>query len=100
MLTIHGLLGVAAGLAAVGFVFLVDVTTTNLLLPLTGLDSEVHGWRETPVGLSWPDASRLWLLLIPAVGGLGSGLLCARIAPEAFGPGTANCMVGPRPTTW
>ena len=88
MLALYGMVGIVAGLAAVFFVFLVDAVGDEVLVPLTGIDPTEHGHAATPMGLSWPSGGRWWLLIVPAAGGLISGILCATFAPEAMGTGT------------
>ena len=92
MLAIFGLLGVLAGLAAVGFVFLVDLASEHLLRGFSGLDPTARGWGDTASeGLfAIPSGDRLWIAVLPAFGGLLAGLICTRFAPEALGTGTAR----------
>lgn len=71
LLAIYGLLGLMAGLAALVFDGAVRAVSGLALVPLI----DGGGW------------SRLWLLALPAIGGLLAGLVCARWAPEAMGPG-------------
>lgn len=88
MLAIYGLLGIATGLAAVAFSFMVDFASEHLLQRLAGIDAMAHGWSSEPSRFSLPDVSRLWVLVLPVLGGAASGWLCARFAPEAMGSGT------------
>lgn len=91
MLAVFGLLGVAAGLAAVAFMFVLDLVAADLLYGVTDIDPIARGWGEVDSApLSLPDASRWWVLVIPAFGGLLAGILCWRFAPEAFGTGTSR----------
>lgn len=78
LLAVYGLLGLVAGAAALLFDGAVRLVSHAVLDPLTGTD---------PVGGGWQGGARLLLLVVPALGGLGAGLLCARLAPEAMGPG-------------
>ncbi len=80
MLAIYGLLGVVAGCFAIGFDTLIRFAAEFLLNPLVGADPSVG----LPSGRRWA------LLVLPALGGLVSGLVCARWAPEALGPGTGH----------
>ena len=80
------LVGLIAGLGAVGFLLALDWTIRHALggllhfqLPPTG-----EGTRQA-ITSPWP----WWLiLLVPTVGGLVSGLLVFSLAPEAEGHGT------------
>ena len=80
------LVGVVAGLGAVGFLVALEWTTRFALggllhfqLPPTG-EGTAHA-----ITSPWP----WWLvLLVPALGGLASGLLVFSLAPEAEGHGT------------
>ncbi len=92
MLAIFGLLGLVAGLTAVGFVFLVDLASDHLLRGASGLDPTARGWGSgiADTLFAVPSGDRLWALALPAVGGLAAGLICTRFAPEAFGTGTAR----------
>lgn len=74
LLAIYGLLGLLAGVAALMFDGAVRWTSAAVLDPL--IDGE-----------GWQGGARLLLLVLPAFGGLAAGLICARWAPEAMGPG-------------
>lgn len=78
MLGIYGLLGIVAGLFAIGFEALLRFTTAHVLYAVVPPDTAPFTW---PQGLAW------LVLVLPAAGGLVAGLLCARLAPEAMGPG-------------
>lgn len=88
MLGIYGLLGIIAGLVALLFVSLVHWTGQVTLAAATGIDPTAHGLATVEAGLSLPAGDRWWLLLIPTVGFLISGLLSAYLAPETMGTGT------------
>lgn len=90
LLAIGGLVGVVAGLAAVAFTFLVEVTGLHVLGALAGIDPTAHGRDAGPAGISPPSGPRWWVLVLPALGALASGWLCARFAPEAMGTGTGS----------
>jgi len=83
-----GLVGLAAGAGAVIFYFALQATQAYVQRMLIGLSS--------PAVLGEPDvvsvavgAYRPWLLLVlPALGGLASGLITWMWAPEAAGHGT------------
>lgn len=78
LLGIYGLLGLVAGAAALLFDGAIGAVSGLLVAPLAGGDVLLGAWG---------DGARLLLLVAPAVGGLCAGLLCARYAPEALGPG-------------
>ncbi|TNF27729.1 MAG: CBS domain-containing protein [Deltaproteobacteria bacterium] len=90
MLGIYGLLGIVAGLVALLFVVLVHWTGHNTLQAATGIDPTAHGLNTVAVTFSAPAGDRWWLLLIPTVGFLISGLLSAYLAPETMGTGTGS----------
>lgn len=81
--------GVVAGVGAIGFEYLSSGIAELVLVELGGYvprgpRGEVHLFERPPVGtLSLPV-----LLLAPALGGLCAGWLCRRFAPEAQGHGT------------
>jgi CIC family chloride channel protein len=80
------LVGLLSGLGAVAFLLALHAAIDLVLGGLTGLRMPPTGY-EAPHGFSYP--SRWWLVaLLPAVGGLASGLIIARWAPEAEGDGT------------
>jgi CIC family chloride channel protein len=80
------IVGLIAGLGAVGFLFSLQIMYNHLLsgllhfqMPPTGED------RPHAISYPWP----WWLvLMIPAIGGLISGILVFTWAPEAEGHGT------------
>lgn len=67
-------IGALAGGTCVVFSWLLE-TVQHLLLDGLGRHREA-------------DPNRLWLFVLPGIGGLVSGYLCTRFAPEAAGPGT------------
>jgi CIC family chloride channel protein len=81
-------IGVLAGLGAMGFFWLLELARFLLLDGLAGFrpggpagEAPLFGHGDTPL--------RPWaLLLLPAAGGLVSGWLVSRFAPEAEGHGT------------
>ncbi|MBL4687902.1 MAG: chloride channel protein [Nannocystaceae bacterium] len=81
LLVLHGGLGIFVGLVAAGFVPLVHAAQDLLITPLLSTNAEEIGF---PTGLRW------LVLLVPAAGGLASGWLCTRLAPEAMGTGTGS----------
>jgi chloride channel protein, CIC family len=80
------LVGVVAGLGAVAFLVSLDWTTRHVLGDLLHFQMPPTGeGTARPVLYPWPR----WLLpIIPALGGLASGLLVFSLAPEAEGHGT------------
>lgn len=89
LLAMGGLVGLVAGLAAVAFVFIVDLAGTLLLEAATGIKPTGHG-ALVASELSMPSGRRWFVLIVPAIGGALSGLLSARFAPEAMGTGTGS----------
>ncbi|QDV35757.1 chloride channel protein [Tautonia plasticadhaerens] len=80
------LVGLVSGLGAVAFLVLLEWMLRDVLGDVMGLRPPPTGEGE-PSPVSYPGA--WWLvLLIPAVGGLISGLLVFTWAPEAEGHGT------------
>ena len=76
------LIGVATGLAAVGFDWLVELGRDHLVPRTTGVEgSGLGGGEGSLLGRTWP-----LLLLLPA-GGLLVGYLTHRFTPEARGHG-------------
>jgi len=90
MLGIYGLLGVISGLVALLFVQLVHWTGHVTLFAATGIDPTAHGLSTVETSFSMPSGDRWWLLLIPTLGFLVSGLLSAYFAPETMGTGTGG----------
>lgn len=67
------LVGLMSGLAAAGVVWVLDWGDTNLLHRIS----------------DYGNSSMWWLLpLVPALGGLGAGLIIWKVSPEAAGAGT------------
>lgn len=85
--TITGVLG---ALGALVFAHLVHLTTSGMLTDLIGYHPPEAGVLSTEFDLeSAVSISRRWLLfIIPTLGGLLSGWLVFRFAPEAEGHGT------------
>lgn len=80
------LVGLVSGLGAVAFLVLLELMIEGVLGDVMGLRPPPTG-EGTPHPVSYP--SLWWLvLLVPAVGGLISGLLVFTWAPEAEGHGT------------
>jgi len=85
------LVGIVAGLGAILFYLATQVVEHYALGTLVGYRPEPRpGGESLPFWLSWGDSAfRPWLLLVvPAVGGLLSGVLVYSLAPEAEGHGT------------
>lgn len=83
-----GVTGAVAGLVAAGFYFGLERLESLLLGRLAGFHPPSAGASSADAVAS-TGASRLWLLaLLPALGGLGAGLLTHFFAPEAAGHGT------------
>ncbi|GAB4153055.1 MAG: chloride channel protein [Planctomycetota bacterium] len=86
---LSALVGVVAGIGAIGFEYLSALVTRYSLVEAAGFvpggpRGEVHVFSEVhPGSLSLP-----LLVLIPSLGGLLAGFLCSRFAPEARGHGT------------
>lgn len=90
MYSLAALVGIGAGLAAVGFQALCDFVNWMLLERVAGYTPE--GPRGEPQmfhGGPIPDQVVIHALLwLPAIGGLLSSWICRRWAPEAVGHGT------------
>ena len=82
-----GVIGVISGLGAIFFNFLVSGAGELFLISLAGCQQMATEGHEAVVVL--PQGWRWWLFpLIPAVGGLISGIVVYQWAPEAAGHGT------------
>lgn len=78
-IVLSSVIGLCGGLAAVAFRWMIEYLTENVFVHQTGIEGE--GVAGLQVG--W------WvLLLLPAAGGLITGILVQRYAPEAEGHGT------------
>ncbi len=76
---LSSVIGLCGGLAAVGFRWMTEFLTEHIFQSTTGIEGE--GVAGIQVG--W------WiLLLVPAIGGLITGVLVQRFAPETEGHGT------------
>lgn len=76
-------IGIAGGLAAVGFKWLTEVAQELLFAGPTGVESD---------GLAGFSGSWWIVLAIPAVGGIVTGILVQAFAPEAEGHGTDSAI--------
>ena len=85
------LIGLISGLGAVLFTYGLALAKFLLVEKLAGY-RQLHPRKEALFDFSFLDAPTygefLWLLLLPALGGLLSGYLTHRFAPEAQGAGT------------
>jgi CIC family chloride channel protein len=82
------LVGVVAGLAAIVFFYSMDLVFHYTLYSWAGYNPH-HPGGEPPLFASPLGPLRPWLLVvIPAIGGLASGLIVYSLAPEAEGHGT------------
>jgi chloride channel protein, CIC family len=81
------LIGCIAGLGAIFFDRLLAATLEALIRPRTGYGEPVSG---TPgaVAAAMAALHSYWFLILPALGGLASGLIVYSMAPEAEGHGT------------
>jgi len=77
------IVGVVAGFGAVVFYLGLGQTSDFLLGHLAGYREPTEGGGAAHLNLRW-----WWLLLVPTIGGLLSGLLVYTFAPEAEGHGT------------
>lgn len=89
-LGLYVLVGLVAGIGAIAFYYMLEGTQFVCLSMLAGY-SPPHPKHEPGLfsGAGQPIPERRWLLLIlPAIGGLVSGWLVFKFAPEAEGHGT------------
>lgn len=88
LLFLCGLVGVVAGLGAIAFYWMLEFTRHYALGVVAGYYPPGPGGEE-PLFVETATQFRRWLLLIiPAIGGLLSGLIVYTFAPEAEGHGT------------
>ena len=91
LLGLAALVGVVAGLGAIVFYFTTRVVEHYALGGIAGYYPEPHPGGETAMSWLPPPAHPFYpwlLLLVPALGGLISGMLVFTFAPEAEGHGT------------
>jgi len=81
------LVGVVAGLGALLFNFVLDYANQTMMVRAVGYELPKPGGEGATV-LPPPPLRRWLLFLVPAVGGLVSGVLVFSVAPEAEGHGT------------
>ena len=88
LLLLCGLVGVVAGLGAIAFYWMLEFTKHYALGVIAGYYPPGPGGEE-PLFAETATEFRRWLLLIiPAIGGLLSGVIVYTFAPEAEGHGT------------
>lgn len=87
---LSALVGLVAGVGALAFYFATDTATEWILVHWGGLHSPGHGNALQSGGVvnSLKMSHRWFLFVIPVLGGLVSGWLVFRFAPEAEGHGT------------
>lgn len=94
LLALAGLVGIVAGIGAIAFYVATRVVEHYALGVVAGYYPEPRPGGEAAIGLPVvPRSLSLWLLLlVPAVGGLCSGILVFTVAPEAEGHGTDSAI--------
>lgn len=86
---LYATVGLVAGLAAIGFEYLSGAMVRWLLVGIAGYQPQgPKGEAHVLAGERTHTLSPFLLVLCPALGGLVSGFLCRRFAPEAVGHGT------------
>jgi CIC family chloride channel protein len=84
--TMSLLIGVAAGLGSIGFYWLIEQVTKLALGMGAGYYPPLPAGEGTTV---FEDITRLWMIpIVTTLGGLVSGLIVFKLAPEAEGHGT------------
>jgi CIC family chloride channel protein len=87
VLVLCGLVGVVAGLGAIVFVWMLEFTQHYALGVLAGYTPPSPGGETSMFPESVTDFRRWLLFIVPAVGGLLSGIIVYSLAPEAEGDG-------------
>lgn len=82
------LIGIVAGLGAFVFGYMVHQAETHLLGGIAGYHPPAAGGEAMTHQADNHDLRRWMLILLPALGGLASGLIVYSLAPEAEGHGT------------
>jgi CIC family chloride channel protein len=83
------LVGVVAGLATLVFSYALDFTIGLAMHRVCGVELPHEGQTSAVAAYRIPEWSqRIWILFVPALGGLLCGLLVFNFAPEAEGHGT------------
>ncbi len=91
LLAVYAMIGLAVGLVAIVFQQLMSVVNVLVLEGIAGYGETRIVWGERRLSLPWtrPPAVRWWLLPgLAGLGGLLTGLIVYRFAPEAAGHGT------------
>ena len=91
LLFIYALIGLAVGVVAIGFQQFMSIFNILLIEGLTGHGETRIVWGDRRLGLPWqrPDQIRRWLFpILAGSGGLLTGLIVSKYAPEAAGHGT------------
>lgn len=88
LLILAALVGVVAGFGAIAFFWMLDLGKHFFLGEIAGYHPPGPGGEESLFAASDTSFKRWLLLLIPALGGLISGLIVYSLAPEAEGHGT------------
>jgi len=88
LLLLSGVVGVAAGLGAIAFFWMLDASKAFFLGYLANYHPSGPGGEHSLFAEGDGPLRRWVLALLPAVGGLFSGLLVFTFAPEAEGHGT------------
>ncbi|GAB4334934.1 MAG: chloride channel protein [Candidatus Abyssubacteria bacterium] len=92
LLFLCGLVGVIAGLGAIGFMWMLEGMRHYALGVAAGYYPPGPG-GEAPLFAPTGEPFRRWVLLfVPAIGGLVSGLIVFTLAPEAEGHGTDSAI--------
>lgn len=81
------LVGLVSGISAIALQFGLQVIREICLTSFMGLDLGTPGGEPPELGLAVGPFAPYLIILIPAIGGLLSGLLVYRFAPEAEGAG-------------
>ncbi len=91
LIGVYALIGLAVGVLAILFQQLMSVFNILLLEGITGHGETRIVWGDRRLGLPWPRPEPVRRYLFPVlagVGGLVTGLIVHRFAPEAAGHGT------------
>ena len=82
------IVGILTGLGAVLFYFTITLVTEHVLTGFVGLHLPSPGGEPELFTFSDVSFNRWLLLIVPAIGGLLSGLITYKFAPESKGDGT------------
>ncbi len=87
LLILSAMVGIAAALGALVFTYVIDFATRMFMTNLVGYRMPLPGAEGATIMPA--EATRRWLLfVVPAIGGLLSGLTVYLLAPDAAGHGT------------